>query len=423
MNPIRAFLIICVILPLLSFAQKDKTMDVFAVGSGKTQDEAREHALLNAIEQAYGAFISSNTEILNDDVIRNEIISVSSGNIQDFKILSSIQVPGGEWTNTIQAKVSIGKLISFCERKGFNVEFKGETFAANIRQQLNNEQNEIKVIEGMCKVLVDIGKYAFDFRIHASEPIKSNKESKWIVPLTIDVLINDNFYILQDYFLKTMTGISLSESEVLDYLKLNKRVYSVAVGPLLKNKTFVKPSILYFRNEYSLPSLCNFLVDLSRQTLEMKVNNGIDDIIIKELFDFNGTELEVSDENFRPLIVSALYNSDRRLNRIRPSLLKLNKDDFKEGRFNGMVLRNNAVYLQQKDIWNKREIVPVYAPLVTHSLTQTNTNYYKGYFDMIISFIDINRNSSTVSIKYNDTRTIEELSKIKEYKILPLGGF
>jgi hypothetical protein len=422
MNLIRTFIIICVLLPLLSSAQEDKKIEVFAVGSGKTQDEARDNALLNAIEQAYGAFISSNIEVLNDEVIRNEIISISNGNIQDFNILSSIQIPGGEWSNTIKANVSIGKLISFCERKGFNIEFKGETFATNILQQLNNERNEIKVIESLCKVLHEGGEHVFDFRLNAGEPIKSNEESNWIVPLTIDVLINDNFYILQDYLLKTLKGISLSESEVMNYLKLNTKIYSVALGPILKNKTFVKPSILYFRSEHSLLKLCNFLVDLSLQSLDFKISNEIEDISVREMFEYNNKELQVIDDNFRPLIVSALYNSDRRVNRMRPSLLKLKKDDFRDGRFNGMVLRNNSVYLQQIDIWTKREIVPVYAQLVNHSLTQTNTNYYKGYFDMIISFLDIKRNSSTISIKYKDIRTIEELFKIKEYKVSPLGG-
>jgi len=144
---------------------------------------------------------------------------------------------------------------------------------------------------------------------------------------------------------------------------------------------------------------------------------------IKEMFEYKNKELQVIDDNFRPLIVSALYNSDRRVNRMRPSLLKLNKDNFGEGRYDGMVLRNNAVYLQQKDIWTQREIVPVYAQLVEHSLTQTNTNYYKGYFDMIISFLEVNKNSPTISIKYNDIRTVDELSEIKEYKVSPLGGF
>jgi hypothetical protein len=108
---------------------------------------------------------------------------------------------------------------------------------------------------------------------------------------------------------------------------------------------------------------------------------------------------------------------------MRPSILTLKKDDFSNGRFNGLVLRNSAVNLQQIDIWTRKEIVPVYAQLVDHSLTQGNTAFYKGYFDMIISFLDINRNSPTISIKYNDIRTIEELSNIKEYNVSPFCGF
>jgi hypothetical protein len=197
----------------------------------------------------------------------------------------------------------------------------------------------------------------------------------------------------------------------------------VALGPLLKSKTIVRPSIIYLRNPNSLLTLCNFLVDLSRQALAVKIINGIDELNIYLLFESNCKDLKINDDNFRPLIVSALYNSDRRINQMRPSILTLKKDDFSNGRFNGLVLRNSAVNLQQIDIWTRKEIVPVYAQLVDHSLTQGNTAFYKGYFDMIISFLDINRNSPTISIKYNDIRTIEELSNIKEYNVSPFCGF
>ena len=66
-------------------AQDDKTVTLTVSGSGKTQQEALTSALRNAIEQAFGTFISSNTQILNDNLIKGEIISVSSGNIQEYK--------------------------------------------------------------------------------------------------------------------------------------------------------------------------------------------------------------------------------------------------------------------------------------------------------------------------------------------------
>ena len=67
----------------VTFAQDaDKTVTLVVSGQGKSQDEAKQKALRSAIEQAFGAFISSKTEILNDNLVKDEIVSVANGNIQ-----------------------------------------------------------------------------------------------------------------------------------------------------------------------------------------------------------------------------------------------------------------------------------------------------------------------------------------------------
>lgn len=77
------------------FAQDDKTVTLVVNGHGKTQDEARQNALRSAIEQAFGAFISSKTEILNDKLIKDEIVSVTNGNIQNYEVINEVQIPNG----------------------------------------------------------------------------------------------------------------------------------------------------------------------------------------------------------------------------------------------------------------------------------------------------------------------------------------
>ena len=69
-------------LSITIYAQEDNSATLTVSGQGKTQDEAKQNALRSAIEQAFGAFISSNTEILNDELVKDEIVSVSNGNIQ-----------------------------------------------------------------------------------------------------------------------------------------------------------------------------------------------------------------------------------------------------------------------------------------------------------------------------------------------------
>ena len=53
-------------------------------GEGKTTDEAAKTALRSAISQAYGVFVSANTTLLNDDLVKDEIATITSGNIKKY---------------------------------------------------------------------------------------------------------------------------------------------------------------------------------------------------------------------------------------------------------------------------------------------------------------------------------------------------
>ena len=144
MNSFIKFLIFSIVLILstqIARAQdSDKTISITVSGSGKTQDEAKQSALRSAIEQSFGAFISSKTEILNDQLVTDQITSVANGNIQSFLILNESQLPNGSWAVTLKVIVSISKLTSFVESKGVAIEIKGSLFALNIKQELLNEE-------------------------------------------------------------------------------------------------------------------------------------------------------------------------------------------------------------------------------------------------------------------------------------------
>jgi len=121
-------------------AQEDKTVSLTVSGTGKTIEEAKTNALRSAIEQAFGAYISSKTEILNDNLVKDEIVSVANGNIQKFEIVSQVEIPNNGYAMTLNATVSISKLTSFAQSKGVSIEIKGGLFAANIIQQELNER-------------------------------------------------------------------------------------------------------------------------------------------------------------------------------------------------------------------------------------------------------------------------------------------
>ncbi len=238
-----------------TFAQElDKTVTVTVSGSGKTLDEAKKLALRSAIEQAFGAFISSKTEIMNDQVLADQMTSVSSGNIQSFTVLNEAQLPEGSWGITLKVIVSINKLISFSEAKGISVKINGGLFATNVRQQILNEQGEFKAICELVGLLHEPMQTAFDYTIKSGDPKSLDRDSKnWMIPIVVTSISNKNIDFCADYFIKTISSISLSQDEVNDYQKLDKSVYPILI--IYKNQSIT----FHLRNHKSMRALNTFV--------------------------------------------------------------------------------------------------------------------------------------------------------------------
>jgi hypothetical protein len=228
----QVILIILFSLNFNAFAQDaDKTVTLVVSGSGKTQDEAKQNALRSAIEQAFGAFISSKTEILNDQIVADQMSSVASGNIQSYEMLNESQLPDGSWGVTLKSLVSVSKLTSFVEAKGVAIEIKGGLFALNIKQQLLNEQGEIRALSAMVGLLHEPMQISFDYVINSSEPKSLDAESKnWEIPLLVTATTNNNIDFCANYCIKTLSALSLSTEEVTSYKSLNKAVFPVEIN-------------------------------------------------------------------------------------------------------------------------------------------------------------------------------------------------
>ena len=232
---------------LVIFAQEDKAVTITCNGTGATLEEAKKVALRSAIEQAYGAFISSNTEILNDKVVSDQIISVTNGSIQSYESLSESQFPDGRWGTTIKANVSVGKLTSFVQSKGVNVEIKGGLFAINIKQQMLNEQGEEFAVLEMVKILHEQFQNSFDYTLETGTPKALDAENKnWSIAMKVIAKCNKNITFCEEYLVKTMKALSLKSNDIQSYKQLNKMTYPITVTRDNKKDTF------YLRNKISV---------------------------------------------------------------------------------------------------------------------------------------------------------------------------
>lgn len=228
------------LMPVVLLAQSEnKDVTIVASGSGGTLEDAKQAALRSATEQAFGAFISSKTGMFNDAVVADQMASVSSGNIKSFVLLNQGQLPDGRWGVTLKAIVSVDKLTSFVQAKGISIEIKGGMFALNIKQQLLKEQGEIKAVAEMVGLLHEPMQIAFDYVIKNGNPKSVDEESKnWEIPLTVTATCNKNMDICANYFIKTLTALSLTAAEVQTYKSLNKQVFPVNVRYAGKTMAF-----------------------------------------------------------------------------------------------------------------------------------------------------------------------------------------
>ncbi len=248
--------ILFVLATINTFSQTaSKDVSITASGSGKTLEDAKQAALRSATEQAFGAFISSKTEMFNDQVVADQMASVSSGNIKSFSILNESQLPDANWGVTLKAVVSVDKLASFVEAKGISVEIKGGMFALNIKQQLLNEQGEIKVLSEMVGLLHEPMQASFDFDIKSSDPISVDERSNnWEIPLVVTATANKNMDFCANYCINILEAISLSSDEVISYNKLNKSVFPITINYNGVSKIF------YLRKQLSY-YIFNTLID------------------------------------------------------------------------------------------------------------------------------------------------------------------
>jgi hypothetical protein len=287
----KLLLIFTILLSQVAHAQEDKTVTLVVSGQGKTQDEARQNALRSAIEQAFGTFISSKTELLNDSIIKDEIVSVTNGNIQKFEIISEAQLPDRNWTSSISAIVSINKLITYTEGKGFEAELKGSLFAMNIKKDELNKQNELKAIRNMCGVIKQIADNSFDWTINVSEPLKYTpspysraREEKdlWEIPLSISIKTNQNFNTIPQLLYSTLSSLDYDvKSEVTEKsdkyfgntkLLLNdgREVFPITIS--IADKT---QNCFLLRSDSSVMEIIETINYFNKSILNFEIENGI----------------------------------------------------------------------------------------------------------------------------------------------------
>lgn len=244
------------------------TVSLVVNGEGMTKEEATTSALRSAIEQTFGTFVSANTTLLNDDIVRDEIATVSSGNIKSYKELSSIRNDDGIFKVSVSAVVSINELISYAQSHGSSAEFAGQTFVRNIKMRDLNKKNEWNALLNLTSQLESfLEKSIYDYNIFVSNPTRTDSGYYQVAARTV-ATPNANFEQMIQLLQTTFKALSLSPIEEEEWRRDGMRTCTVSFAG----------EKYYFRNpvpliEYVLYNMKDCL-DISVKSWEMIVHGN-----------------------------------------------------------------------------------------------------------------------------------------------------
>lgn len=401
---------------ITSNAEAGKNVNLIVNGTGKTLEEAKTTALRSALEQAFGAFISSKTEILNDNLIKDEIISVSNGNIQKYDIISQIEVPGVGYAVTLNATVSISKLTSFVESKGFSAEFKGSLFAFNINQRILNEQNELKAIKSMWEVIKPIAKRSFDYKVNIGNPLVSDDSNKnWKLPIQVVVIPNENFFKITKYIFDNLQSLSLSKVEAADYLRNGKWPLPISMAIDDYNKDY-----FLLRNKESLFELMKHIYALKLLIFKFKLDNGISEIKSDDpskLKNLDYTNFKILTQG-RFAGVDLLFTSIFGNDESKPDL---NNFPYKYDFTDLVQIRNymhDHWYRFDKTLKSFEFLKELESEMLTVRKDKENPDEISEIVGQLLTFTDIKKSNPILIINYEDRLSLDEIKKIQEYKVV-----
>jgi hypothetical protein len=411
----KLLLTISMLIAISTFAQEDKTVTLTVIGQGKTKDDAQKNALRSAIEQAFGTFISSKTEILNDNLVKDEIVSVTNGNIRKFDIISEVQLPDNTWSSTLIAIVSVTKLTSFCESKGVVVEFKGQMFAMNIKLQKLNEDAELKAINNLCEAGNKLLPFVFNDSLEIDNPIaykfKSSHDNvthkinndrftdlypnyyqegddNFVIKFRVKITLNDYYNQLFEFFGKNLSSICLSKEELESYKSLKKETYPINFNSY----------DIHLRNQKSMKTLYDFFIIAQGYISDFMIYSEVDTIKINKsgLLNFNLENYSTSTVNKSWRIPSY------------PLIKMTSKESYKGGSGAGLKNTQNALEtyffdIKNKQNWSQHSALNGDKPL--DFVENMELNFYQagsviGYFS------------------YNHILSLKSLEKITSYKLI-----
>jgi len=153
------------------YERSEKVLYVEVVGEGATLDQARHQGFRLAVEHAVGTVVSSETEVRNSHMVRDEIITYASGYVDRFEIVEQ-----QEYDGRVQVKMKIWVKHSRLANRLLNRSAAaGHVEGGRISAQLETLKHERSSGDRLLKsVLADFPARAFDIRLEKTQVFMDN---------------------------------------------------------------------------------------------------------------------------------------------------------------------------------------------------------------------------------------------------------
>lgn len=167
---------------IYDMATREKIYYIEVTGEGRTVDEARNTAFRVAVESAIGSIMSSESEVQNGRLARDEIISYASGHVDKYEVLSQQPSPlGVKITMKVWVKRSTlsNRLLNVSEKSGEVDGARASVQLKTIGQERNTGDQLVST------VLRDFPKRAFDIDLKATELKYGDRRGMLEVPFVV----------------------------------------------------------------------------------------------------------------------------------------------------------------------------------------------------------------------------------------------
>lgn len=188
-----------------SFITKAQIVTLICNGEGATKDEATLNALRSALEQTYGTFVSSDTKVVNDELINDEIVSLGRGYVQNYQELAYYD-RGNTKTITLQATISANQLETLAKNRGASHELAGNRFTMNIKIAQLRLKNAFKATEQLQSLLIDTyGRKLYDYDVDLGKPVYD--KGRALLDVTVYCKTNANTVAFYKAYQRTMFSV------------------------------------------------------------------------------------------------------------------------------------------------------------------------------------------------------------------------